>query len=61
MVVLFSIIVIMNVRVVIVMYRMVLFTVPPPICVNGEKNRYHSIVSIRNVPVPVPAVKVGSG
>ena len=35
--------VVMNVRVVIVMYRMVLFTVPPPIYVSGEKNRYYSI------------------
>ena len=37
------------------------FTAPLTICVSGEKNRYYSIVSIRNVPVPVPAVKVGSG
>ena len=63
MVVLFSILVIMIVLVVIVMYCIgwFCFTAPLTICVSGEKNRYYSIVSIRNVPVPAPAVKVGSG
>ena len=63
LVVAFSILLIMIVRVVIVMYcaGWLCFTAPLTICVSGEKNRYYSIVSIRNVPVPVPAVKAGSG
>ena len=43
MVVLFSILVIMNVRVVIVMYRMV-FYCSSPICVIGEKNLFDFVI-----------------
>ena len=52
----------MIVLVVIVMYRMVLFYCSSHnMCKWWKESILFDIVSIRNVPVPVPAVKVGSG
>ena len=52
----------MIVRGVIVMYRMALFyCFSHTMCKWWKESILFDIVSIRNVPVPVPAVKVGSG